>query len=1064
MPETFQKIGLSSFEVEQRRKCCSERVQPSFQAGFWLRLYLRKFDDPLVRLLILVALVTFAVGFTQGDYFESLAIIGMILSITFLSLVGEWLAMRQFTQSMEEPDHAWAKVIRDSDLHVVSVRDLVPDDVVVLEPGDRIPAEGVLVDSFNFRVTPRQAGQGDPAQATGDEPAKGKTVIEGQGLWRLTGWPMLPSQETFLADAWQVDRGSPLWKQFEKLVEIFTPIAAIFALLMFFIMLLPGTGDPEFRLSTGQLWLLIALGIGLVVASTPRWLGEAYRLLAESGFEVTSDGVLPRDSRDTWIKSISIGVVSAIVFLGAGQVMGFMPIDPAAWVSAAFFQAVLRHFLLILAILIAVVPDGLGMHIVLGLVWSVRQMGVSGARVRRMQVAETLGAVTTVCHDLFGVMTKLKPRVEKVYFPNPAADCVADLNWDRLSEAIAATCSEASLCIPRSGEPLVIGEPTAGAILSWLHKQGKNPSKFRQRFVRLQKLESEPKRISAWVGFPRKISNHPAFFVRGTALSILDCCSSASDTLTSGSSARTFREPDLTAVDLDDLRTQFGELHDRGKICLGFAWKPLQQLSEPETLEGVRVEGMTWLGAVVLEDLPSEDYSRYKKACDLAGIRLILLTDEEPSVIKRVFAQNGLGAPASGFASHPASQPVSHLASEPASHLASEPASHLASEPASHLASEPASHLASEPASHPASQPVSYLASEPASHLASEPASHPASQPVSYLASEPASHLASEPASQPESEPASQPASGPEVVRVSPSLSPDGCGKRNFMEGLRRSNSGSGTELFAALGCRVDDIPAMASAQIGLALGPLSSQSVKESSDVVLTEASLQPFLRAVAIGRAFYRNLRRFLVFQAVTNFLILGINLLSPLLGLGFPLTVLQMLWIQFILDTVTALALATEAPDPDILDRPPSDVTEPLLTWAMGRVILAQSVLVLAGFLGLLAIIHSVAPGTPHSHSVLFSAFVFLIFWVLWTSRWLGTKNPHANRAWDNPWYIWMAACIVFGQMLIVQTGGSLFQTAPLTGFEWFGLFAGTGLYVWLGGALLEGNAAKPAIGTM
>ena len=1000
MPETFQKIGLSSFEVEQRRKCCSERVQPSFQAGFWLRLYLRKFDDPLVRLLILVALVTFAVGFTQGDYFESLAIIGMILSITFLSLVGEWLAMRQFTQSMEEPDHAWAKVIRDSDLHVVSVRDLVPDDVVVLEPGDRIPAEGVLVDSFNFRVTPRQAGQGDPAQATGDEPAKGKTVIEGQGLWRLTGWPMLPSQETFLADAWQVDRGSPLWKQFEKLVEIFTPIAAIFALLMFFIMLLPGTGDPEFRLSTGQLWLLIALGIGLVVASTPRWLGEAYRLLAESGFEVTSDGVLPRDSRDTWIKSISIGVVSAIVFLGAGQVMGFMPIDPAAWVSAAFFQAVLRHFLLILAILIAVVPDGLGMHIVLGLVWSVRQMGVSGARVRRMQVAETLGAVTTVCHDLFGVMTKLKPRVEKVYFPNPAADCVADLNWDRLSEAIAATCSEASLCIPRSGEPLVIGEPTAGAILSWLHKQGKNPSKFRQRFVRLQKLESEPKRISAWVGFPRKISNHPAFFVRGTALSILDCCSSASDTLTSGSSARTFREPDLTAVDLDDLRTQFGELHDRGKICLGFAWKPLQQLSEPETLEGVRVEGMTWLGAVVLEDLPSEDYSRYKKACDLAGIRLILLTDEEPSVIKRVFAQNGLGAPASGFASHPASQPVSHLASEPASHLASEPASHLASEPAS----------------------------------------------------------------QPESEPASQPASGPEVVRVSPSLSPDGCGKRNFMEGLRRSNSGSGTELFAALGCRVDDIPAMASAQIGLALGPLSSQSVKESSDVVLTEASLQPFLRAVAIGRAFYRNLRRFLVFQAVTNFLILGINLLSPLLGLGFPLTVLQMLWIQFILDTVTALALATEAPDPDILDRPPSDVTEPLLTWAMGRVILAQSVLVLAGFLGLLAIIHSVAPGTPHSHSVLFSAFVFLIFWVLWTSRWLGTKNPHANRAWDNPWYIWMAACIVFGQMLIVQTGGSLFQTAPLTGFEWFGLFAGTGLYVWLGGALLEGNAAKPAIGTM
>jgi len=1008
MPETFQKIGLSSFEVEQRRKCCSERVQPSFQAGFWLRLYLRKFDDPLVRLLILVALVTFAVGFTQGDYFESLAIIGMILSITFLSLVGEWLAMRQFTQSMEEPDHAWAKVIRDSDLHVVSVRDLVPDDVVVLEPGDRIPAEGVLVDSFNFRVTPRQAGQGDPAQATGDEPAKGKTVIEGQGLWRLTGWPMLPSQETFLADAWQVDRGSPLWKQFEKLVEIFTPIAAIFALLMFFIMLLPGTGDPEFRLSTGQLWLLIALGIGLVVASTPRWLGEAYRLLAESGFEVTSDGVLPRDSRDTWIKSISIGVVSAIVFLGAGQVMGFMPIDPAAWVSAAFFQAVLRHFLLILAILIAVVPDGLGMHIVLGLVWSVRQMGVSGARVRRMQVAETLGAVTTVCHDLFGVMTKLKPRVEKVYFPNPAADCVADLNWDRLSEAIAATCSEASLCIPRSGEPLVIGEPTAGAILSWLHKQGKNPSKFRQRFVRLQKLESEPKRISAWVGFPRKISNHPAFFVRGTALSILDCCSSASDTLTSGSSARTFREPDLTAVDLDDLRTQFGELHDRGKICLGFAWKPLQQLSEPETLEGVRVEGMTWLGAVVLEDLPSEDYSRYKKACDLAGIRLILLTDEEPSVIKRVFAQNGLGAPASGFASHPASQPVSHLASEPAS--------------------------------------------------------HPASQPVSYLASEPASHLASEPASQPESEPASQPASGPEVVRVSPSLSPDGCGKRNFMEGLRRSNSGSGTELFAALGCRVDDIPAMASAQIGLALGPLSSQSVKESSDVVLTEASLQPFLRAVAIGRAFYRNLRRFLVFQAVTNFLILGINLLSPLLGLGFPLTVLQMLWIQFILDTVTALALATEAPDPDILDRPPSDVTEPLLTWAMGRVILAQSVLVLAGFLGLLAIIHSVAPGTPHSHSVLFSAFVFLIFWVLWTSRWLGTKNPHANRAWDNPWYIWMAACIVFGQMLIVQTGGSLFQTAPLTGFEWFGLFAGTGLYVWLGGALLEGNAAKPAIGTM
>ncbi len=923
------RIGLTSFEVEQRRKCRPAAPAGSGSVRLWWRMFLEKFEDPIIRLLGGTAILSFLIGLPQGDYVEGLAVVLMILAITTVGLAGEWLALRQFVRSLEDPDQTWYTVLRDNEAQGVPLRDLVPDDCVVLEPGDRIPADGAVIEEAGLEVAPPLPGAaggspGGSAQSLegGNRPRAGMVVTAGRALWRLAAWPDLPSPARVLEAAWRLDRTTPLWRQTEAFVGWAPPLGMGAGLAMFLVLVWREQGRLGSLLPPWTLWLFFSVGVGLALAAAFWWMPPLYRTLSRLGFEVSPHPPWPLEADTAGPDPRRVGLAAAGILLVIGMATGFLPPHPGAWMTMAGFREVLRILLLILAILVAVVPDGLGMNVALGLVWAVHQMNASGARVRRMQIVESIGAIDVLCHDLEGVMTRLRPRVSHAWQEQEPVRHLDGETGTLLETAIRVTCADTRLCLPAGQPPIVLGEPIAGALLTWLHEQGRRPgARPAPPVPRMVRLEADPGWWAA-LAWPDEDADDPQLFVRGPASVLAGYCRGVAR------QGKVAPAPDT----LGQVRRLCEEAEARGEQIQGFAWKPWGKAPITPRLHDRALGGLAWLGAVTCLDPATDEYPAVRQTLARAGIRVHLVSAHPAPVVRRVLAELGGG-----------------------------------------------------------------LAGDP-SLVAGEAGEAGEAGPAAGL-------------------------SRAEAVR-------------------RRREGGT---LVAVTGWRPEDIPVMAEAGIGIALGPAAPQRVKEASDVIVPDLSLQPVIRAVALSRAFFRNIRRYLVFQTVVNGLILGASLLGPLFGLGFPLTVLEMLWVHFLLDSVTALAMAAESPDPDILEGPPADITRPLLSLDMAGAICAQSAWVLAGFLGLQAALGRAGLAVDHARSLLFSAFVFLVFWVLWSCRWFGTRQAHPNRAWDNPLFSAMAAFILIGQMAIVQLGGRFFQTVPLVNGEWLALLAGTGAYV-------------------
>jgi Ca2+-transporting ATPase len=207
--------------------------------------------------------------------------------------------------------------------------------------------------------------------------------------------------------------------------------------------------------------------------------------------------------------------------------------------------------------------------------------------------------------------------------------------------------------------------------------------------------------------------------------------------------------------------------------------------------------------------------------------------------------------------------------------------------------------------------------------------------------------------------------------------------------------------------------------------------------------------------GRSLYQNIQRFILFQLTINVAALCIALLGPFIGVQLPLTVIQMLWVNLIMDTFAALALATEPPHRDVLNRPPRRPEDFIVTREMAINIFgvgAIFVAVLLGFLGYLnnnsVVTEDGKPLTAYEESIFFTVFVLLQFWNLFNARCLGLKQSALSGFWKNSSFLLIAASIFFGQVLIVQYGGSLFRTKPLGLMDWVFITGATSLVLWIG----------------
>ena len=252
----------------------------------------------------------------------------------------------------------------------------------------------------------------------------------------------------------------------------------------------------------------------------------------------------------------------------------------------------------------------------------------------------------------------------------------------------------------------------------------------------------------------------------------------------------------------------------------------------------------------------------------------------------------------------------------------------------------------------------------------------------------------------------------------------------------------------AVTGDGTNDAPALNHAQVGLSMGTGTSVA-KEASDITLLDDSFNSIGTAVMWGRSLYKNIQRFIVFQLTINFVALFIVLLGSLVGTELPLTVTQMLWVNLIMDTFAALALASIPPSESVMKEKPRKSTDFIITKSMRNYILGMGVVFLALLMGMLFRFNNEEGGmTVQRLTIFFTFFVMLQFWNLFNARVFGTSDSAFKGISKSYGMELVVLAILGGQFVIVQFGGTVFRTEPLDFTTWMIIIASTSLVLWVG----------------
>lgn len=251
----------------------------------------------------------------------------------------------------------------------------------------------------------------------------------------------------------------------------------------------------------------------------------------------------------------------------------------------------------------------------------------------------------------------------------------------------------------------------------------------------------------------------------------------------------------------------------------------------------------------------------------------------------------------------------------------------------------------------------------------------------------------------------------------------------------------------AVTGDGTNDAPALNHAQVGLSMGTGTSVA-KEASDITLLDDSFRSIGTAVMWGRSLYKNIQRFIAFQLTINLIAMFIVLAGSFMGDIIPLTVTQMLWVNLIMDTFAALALASIPPSADVMKEKPRKQSDFIITRGMYHNIIGTGMAFILILLGLYYWLGMDGDMSIHDLTIFFTVFVLLQFWNLFNARVFGTSHSALGHLTQSCVLVGVAVLILVGQYIIVQFGGEVFRTTPLDWKTWGILLAATSPVLWIG----------------
>ena len=254
-------------------------------------------------------------------------------------------------------------------------------------------------------------------------------------------------------------------------------------------------------------------------------------------------------------------------------------------------------------------------------------------------------------------------------------------------------------------------------------------------------------------------------------------------------------------------------------------------------------------------------------------------------------------------------------------------------------------------------------------------------------------------------------------------------------------------EVVAVTGDGTNDAPALNRAHVGLSLGSGTSVA-KQASDITLLDDSFNSIVHAVMWGRSLYKNIQRFVFFQLIVNVAALLLVLFGAFIGTEMPLTITQILWVNLIMDTLAAMALASLPPSREVMQEKPRSSDAFIITRSMVRGILVIGGLFFAFTAVLLWYFEHQSSMDDTELTIFFTIFVMLQWWNLFNARMLGSCHSAFRRLWACEGFLLVLLIVLVGQWFIVTFGGRMFRTVPLPWQTWGMIIAGTSVVLWVG----------------
>ncbi|MDR3236279.1 MAG: calcium-translocating P-type ATPase, PMCA-type [Prevotellaceae bacterium] len=942
--------GLTDKEVSVSREQYGDNLlTPPRRESLW-KLYFEKFEDPIIRILLIAAVLSLAIAFVHWQFAES---IGIFCAIFLATGIGFWFEMdahKKFNILNKVNDDTQVKVMRNGNACAVPKKDVVVGDVVLIEAGEEVPADGVLLESVALQVDEScltgelvadkttDAAQFD-AEATypSNHVLRGTMVRDGHAVFRVrcvgdaTEFGKVAKQSTEMPS-----EETPLNQQLDKLAKLIGVVGFVLAILSFGARFVKDIAWGEVVYTSSQFYLLCAALVSIFLSGIKIWLPIVYDAFEFFGKEKEMpDAVKTR----SWYVWLGAAAVLFAVLCGAGWLCGIHPLLLTSWVTIDQAATLLQYLMVSVALIVVAVPEGLPMSVTLSLALSMRKMLRTNNLVRKMHACETMGATTVICTDKTGTLTQNRMQVSDMFFCGLEKG-LDDSRLSRIIKESIAVNTTAYLDYSDEKKITTLGNPTEGALLLWLHEQHEDYLAVRESFeITAQLSFSTERKYMATVGFSPELKQK-VLYVKGAPEIVMGLCSSTG-----------------CAITPDEIQRQLTQYQNQAKRTLAFAYRFLDA-GETTVLDGnaVGVQDMILLGVTAISDPIREDVPAAIAVCHDAGIQVKIVTGDTPGTAKEIGRQIGILSAAATDREVITGVEFGKMSDDEA------------------------------------------LQRIPDMKI---------------------------------------------MCRARPN------DKQRLVTLLQRQG-----EIVAVTGDGTNDAPALNYAHVGLSMGS-GTTVAKEASDITLIDDSFSSITNAVLWGRSVYRNIQRFILFQLTINVAALIIDFIGALSWGQLPLTVTQLLWINLIMDTFAAGALASLPPDKKVMREKPRNRNSFIVSKSMANIIFGTGISFVVILLGLLFfferndMFHTGEAGLSIKELTVFlTLFVMLQFWNMFNAKAFASGKSAFYQLRNSYGFILVALAILAGQILIVQYGGSVFRTCPLTLQEWLAIFGLTSAVLWIG----------------